>query len=112
MEPPTLGGTIRLDGTVSDDVAAKYVWVQIDTGNDGFKLDDLKFLSDNNYTIGKISTNTALSKAQVTALTATDVSDYGIMVAVSGSSWNLSINENQEFNQKADEEGKACARAS
>ena len=107
-EPPTKGGTIRLDGTVTDDIAAKYVWIQIDTGNDGFGLDDLKFLSTSKYPIGKISTNTEVADTVIQALLAgTSVTDYGIMVPVSGTSWNLSINTNQEFNQKADDLGKA-----
>ena len=106
--PPTKGGTIRLDGTAADDLGAKYVWIQIDTGKDGFDAGDLKFLSTNNYEIGTMSNNAVVPKATVAALSDdADVSGYGIRVPVSGSSWNLSINSNQEFNQKAGTDGKA-----
>ena len=96
---PTLGGTIRLDGNVSDDIAAKYVWVKIERENAAFSGADIKFLKEKGYLIGDMTTNELLADATITAL-ADDASvpNYAIRVPVNGTGWNLSINNNQEFN--------------
>lgn len=96
---PTLGGTIRLDGNVSDDIAAKYVWIKIEREGNTFSGADIKFLKEKNYTIGNMTTNEVVADATITALADdAEVPDYAIRVPVTGTSWNLSINGNQEFN--------------
>lgn len=101
-EYPVLGGTIRMTGTATDNIEAKYVWLQIDSdGTDGFGKADLKKLIDNGYTIGEISKNTQISPA--TSLLTSVTTDaqalkYAIMIPVKGSGWNQSINSNKEFN--------------
>ncbi len=96
---PTLGGTIRLDGNVSDDIAAKYVWVKIERENADFSGADVKFLKGKEYPIGDMTTNELLADATITALADNaSVPNYAIRVPVSGTGWNLSINNNQEFN--------------
>ena len=107
---PTLGGTIRLMGTATDNNAAKYVWIQIDHDNNGFDKDDLALLNtvdetDNTkrkhgYKLGQISSNTEKSIADISAVIAANesISDYGIMVDVKGTGWNQTINSNGEFN--------------
>jgi len=103
-ENPTLGGTIRMDGNVSDDIAAKYVWVQIERGENAFSVADLKFLSTEGYPIGDMKTNNLIDDDDIQALTAGTeaatyaIANYAIRVEPIGTSWNLSINSNQEFN--------------
>ncbi len=96
---PTLGGTIRLDGNVSDDIAAKYVWIKIEREDNAFSVADVKFLSEKHYTIGNMTDNTVVADATIADLDDNaDVSNYAIRVPVTGTSWNLSINGSQEFN--------------
>ncbi|WP_039924792.1 Ig-like domain repeat protein, partial [Treponema sp. JC4] len=103
-EAPTLGGTIRMTGTATDNNEAKYVWVQIDKDSTvGFSKDELKFLKDNGYPIGQISTNKPLASVPASLDDGADAAaDYGIMVPVSGSSWALNLNANGEFDPESD----------
>ena len=106
-EIPMLGGTIRLSGTATDNEQAKYVWVQIDKDNDGtFDATDLAYMNTNDgatrtygYKLGQISTNTEKSIYEIEAavIAGTNISDYGIMVEVQGSSWNTIINSQLEY---------------
>ena len=97
---PTLGGTIRLDGNVSDDIAAKYVWVKIEREGAAFSGADVKFLKGKQYPIGDMTTNELLENSVISALADNaSVPDYAIRVPVTGTSWNLSINGTQEFNK-------------
>lgn len=95
----TLGGSVRMIGTATDNVAAKYVWVQIDTDGDGdFDGTDQSTLTTDGYTVGDMTQNSATPNS--------DVSKNGIMVTVSGSSWNLTINGHGEFNPTGSETTK------
>ena len=99
-----LGGTIRLMGTATDNVEAKYVWIKIDTDGDGeWKLADynkLKSATNSGYTFGQVSTNkklgTGADEVNITPA-AGNISDIAIMVKVSGGSWNQNINANGEL---------------
>lgn len=101
-EYPVLGGTIRMTGTATDNIEAKYVWIQIDSdGKSGFGKDDLFKLIDNDYTIGEIKENKEITNAASLKNSVKDDKDalqYAIMVPVKGSGWNQSINANKEFN--------------
>lgn len=114
---PKLGGTIRLDGNVSDDKGAKFVWLQLarswtekdeETGTETnvskpFNAEALKYLVTKGYTIGKMTDNTDVAEDTINNLTDdANVSEYAIKIPVSGNSWNFSINGNQEFNQAAE----------
>lgn len=99
-----LGGTIRLMGTANDNVEAKYVWIKIDTNNDGqWKLADyntLKAATHSGYTFGQISTNKKLGTGQGEVnITPSDsnIDDIAIMVKVTGGSWNQNINADGEL---------------
>jgi hypothetical protein len=95
----TLGGSVRMIGTATDNVAAKYVWVQIDTdGDSDFDGTDQSTLTTDGYTVGDMTQNSATPNS--------DVSKNGIMVTVSGSSWNLTINGHGEFNPTGSETTK------
>ncbi len=95
----TLGGAVRMIGTATDNVAAKYVWVQIDTDGDGdFDSTDQSTLATDGYTLGDMTQNSSTPNS--------DASKNGIMVTVSGSSWNLTINSNGEFNPTGSETTK------
>lgn len=99
-----LGGTIRLMGTANDDKEAKYVWVKIDTDNDGeWKLADytkLASATNSAYKFGQISKNKKIGTGQgevnITP-SASNISDIAIMVKVSGGSWNQTINADGEL---------------
>ena len=99
-----LGGTIRLMGTATDNVEAKYVWIKLDTDGDGeWKLADytkLASATNSGYTFGQISTNkklgTGTGEVNITPA-AGNISDIAIMVKVSGGSWNQNINANGEL---------------
>ena len=113
--PPTLGGTIRIDGNVADDKGAKFVWLQITRSwtvtnngsttsvNKPFNGEALKYLVEKGYTIGDMTSNADVAAATINALANNaTVSDYAIKVPVTGTAWNLSINGNQEFNEAAE----------
>lgn len=101
----TLGGTIRLVGTATDNISAKYVWIQIDSDQTaGFGVADLTTLKDAGYTIGQISKNEEIDS--LSGITDENASDYAIMVPVKGSGWNLTINSNNEFNPTGNESTK------
>lgn len=99
-----LGGTIRLMGTANDNVEAKYVWIKIDTNNDGqWKLADyntLKAATNSGYTFGQISTNkkigTGEGEVNITP-SESNISDIAIMAKVTGGSWNQNINADGEL---------------
>ena len=94
-----LGGTIRLIGTVSDNTNdAAYAWVQIHTVVSGetssdFNATDQSLLSTNGYTLGNMTDNTTTPSSTVAY--------NGVRIALTGSSWNLNINEKGEFNPSA-----------
>ena len=103
--PPTLGGTIRLAGSATDNNEPKYIWVQI--ASDGaFGITDLEILKNNNYNLGKISKNESIT--DISEVTDETASDYAIMIPLtngtSTATWSLSINGNKEFNPSG--EGK------
>ncbi len=103
----TLGGTIRVMGTANDNIEARFAWLQIDINEHGsgdWDLEDYNILSavtksDDSpyYTFGKISTNQTLADAGITAPDATNISDIGIMVPVSGGSWYQNLNTRNEL---------------
>lgn len=113
---PKLGGTIRVQGLATDNNAAKYAWIQIDsvttkadgsfdkkTGDGKFTLEDLKVMFNATkkdgtklYTIGKITENKEIQA--LTGITDSNASEYAIRTDVKSSSWGLSINSNHEFN--------------
>ena len=105
VDNSVLGGTIRIMGTANDNVEAKYVWIQLDIDGNGWSTTDYNILkavtkssTDTTpyYTFGKISVNKTLSEAGITP-SASNIADVGIMVPVSGGSWNTSINPNNEL---------------
>ena len=102
--PPTLGGTIRMTGTATDNNSAKYAWIQVDfDGTTGFSQAELTYLKNKGYTLGKISTNTKYTNAASVPTNlgtgANAAADYGIVVDVKGSGWNQTLNSASEFNQ-------------
>ncbi len=111
MVAPTLGGSIRLNGTATDNRYAKYVWVQIEKPNnsgefDGFDAADLEFMNTSSngertygYELGQISTNSTKTISEIAAAVAanTNISDYGIRVPVTGSSWFVVVNKEGEY---------------
>ena len=121
----SVGGTVKLYGTAEDsNGTVESVWVQLVSAKNGtgygsivkdtdnkitsFTLTtkDLDFWKTNGYTVEKIKpdangNHTAWNGTIATpgALTGADkVSDYGIKANFSGTSWNLKINSNSEFN--------------
>ena len=96
-----LGGTVRIYGTVTDDLAGKYVWIQLDTNEDGYyKAEDVSNLKGYGYTIGEITSGDTVS--DVSGVTDDTAKNYAIKVTVSGVSWNQSVNANGEFNPSDD----------
>lgn len=96
-----LGGTVRIYGTVTDDLAGKYVWIQLDTNEDGYyKAEDVSNLKGYGYTIGEITSGDTVSN--VSGVTDDTAKNYAIKVTVSGVSWNQSVNANGEFNPSDD----------
>ncbi len=100
-----LGGTIRVMGTANDNIEAKYAWIQLDIDGSGWGLSDYNILkaipksstdSTPYYTFGQISKNKTLTDAGITPATG-NISDIGIMVEVSGGSWNVNINPKNEL---------------
>lgn len=118
MVAPTLGGSIRLNGTATDNRYAKYVWVQIEKPNnsgvfDGFDAADLAFMNTNSngertygYELGQISTNSTKTISEIAAAVAanTNISDYGIRVPVTGSSWFAVVNKEGEYSPEENSE--------
>lgn len=100
-----LGGTIRLMGSASDNIAARYVWIQLDIDGGGWGISDynkLKTIQKSStdttpfYIFGQISQNKTLAEADITP-SDSNISDIGIMVEVSGGAWNTSINAHGEL---------------
>ena len=118
MVAPTLGGSIRLNGTATDNRYAKYVWVQIEKPNnsgefDGFDAADLEFMNTSSngertygYELGQISTNSTKTISEIAAVVAanTNISDYGIRVPVTGSSWFVVVNKEGEYSPEENSE--------
>ena len=97
-----LGGTIQLMGTATDNVSAKYAWLQIYKADGSWNADALKYVSGKNYTIGKMSDNSAVTAETINGLANdANVSDYAIMTEVTGTSWSLPINAGGEFNPES-----------
>ncbi len=115
-----LGGTIRLSGSVEDNKEVKSVWVQIISGAHGeytgtfgtgshhaetgvvtsfnLKATDMTYLSDCGYDVRKITNKEAESTTWATSAKSDDIAGtYGIKANLSGFTWNLKINIDQEF---------------
>ena len=98
----TLGGAVTLLGTASDTIGIKiginYVWVQIMSGTNNLaatpSVDDVNLWIGKGY---KVYTNINKNPTQVTSDISSNPENYYIQANVSGSSWSLKINGNNEF---------------
>lgn len=98
---PKLGGTITLRGDTSDNKDdSQYIWIQIDSGTDGFKKSDLTEMKTNctGQKFGNRKTNLEITDAQFNAITDTNASDYGIMLPLNGrTTWSFQFNDNGKY---------------
>lgn len=100
------GGAIRVSGTATDNLEAKFVGLYIDVDHDGkWTLNDINLLKQDlaNPVFGEIKSIGSTGKVSFNDVTTissglTDYSNYALKIPVSGSSWNVTINENEKFN--------------
>ena len=98
----TLGGAVTLLGTASDTIGTKIgikdVWVQIMSGTKESaatpSVDDVNLWIKNGY---NVYTNINNNPTQVTSDISSNSEKYYIRATVSGTSWSLKINGNNEF---------------
>lgn len=101
----TLGGAVTLLGTASDtigtNIGIKNVWVQIMSDKKEASAtptkDDVNLWINNNYDVYTGIKNTTPTKVTTAISDSATPADYYIQATVSGTSWSLKINANDEF---------------
>lgn len=101
------GGKIRVAGTATDNIEAKYVGLMIDANHDGkWTYADLQILKQDiaNPVFGMITKNAqgkvSFNDVTVPASSITDAvcANYALKLPVTGSSWSVILNENEKLN--------------
>ena len=121
-------------GTINANIGVKSVWVQIiSEANDNIKTDlknrlewsesneistftiskdDLDYMAENGYSVYNMKTydpdgtNTSWTANSSSIEDGYSASDYAALANISGATWNLTINANNELNPNASSDGK------